>query len=307
MIRRARLALKQWLIKRLVEWMTPRLRFVAHNHSLWRHVERHGYHVTPVHFYQPIPNTQTLDATYRSESAMAGVDWNEAAQLQLLAEVFPRYAAEYQRLFSEFRGDRRFAGARLEFTGHDPQVYYCMLRHFQPRTVIEIGAGFSTMIAAKAARQIGGARVIAIEPHANIYLDALAGEIRHIRQPVQSLELGCFQQLDANDILFIDSSHVVKTGSDVCYLALEVLPSLKNGVIVHFHDIFLPSDYPRDWLTQRRLFWNEQYLVQAYLMHNHRARILFANSYMNQRHGKRMRQTFPESESSGGGSLWFQV
>ena len=299
--------MKQWLIKQLVKWMTPRLRFITHNPALWRYVESQGYHVTPVHFYQPIPDTQKLDETYRAESAMAGIEWHETAQLQLLSQSFPKYAAEYQEFFDAFRSDANFAGKRLEFMGHDPHIYHCMIRHFQPKVVIEVGGGFSTCVAANAARLNSDTRVIAVEPYPNDYLQSLAGEIQHVKQRAQAIELEFFDQLQANDILFIDSSHVVKTGSDVCYLVLEVLPRLSKGVIVHFHDIFLPFDYPREWLEQRHLFWNEQYLVQAFLMHNQRVRILLANSFMGKRHRALLEQTFPGSEGIGGGSLWLQV
>ena len=269
--------MKQLLIKHLVRWMAPRLRFIYHSPELWRYVESRGYHVTPVHFYQPIPDTRALDATYRPESAMAGIDWNEEAQLQLLRDALPLYAEEYQQFFGRFQAEGQFADKQLEFKGHDPAVYHGVIRHFMPRRIIEVGAGFSTLVAANAAALNGDTEVIAIEPYANDYLNALAADIRLIKRTVQAVELSFFDKLQKNDILFIDSSHIVKAGSDVCYLVLEVLPRLQKGVIVHFHDIFLPFEYPRVWLEDRRMFWNEQYLVQAFLIHNRRARILFAS------------------------------
>lgn len=298
--------MKSWLIRQLVRWMTPRLRFIYHNLELWRYVESRGYHVTPVHFYQPIPDTQSLDETYRPESAMAGIDWNESIQLQLLRETFPQYAGEYVQFYHAFRADGRFANRRLEFIGQDPFVYHCMIRHLKPASVVEVGAGFSTLVAANAARLNGNTSVTAIEPYPNEFL-AAASDVHIVQESVQNVKINFFTGLRANDILFIDSSHVVKTGSDVCFLVLEVLPRLGAGVAVHFHDIFLPYDYPQHWLQERRLFWNEQYLVQAYLIHNQRARILFANRYMKERHREALAQTLPECEGIGGGSLWFQV
>ena len=299
--------MKQWILKQLVKWMTPRLRFIYHNPELWRYVESKGYHVTPVHFYQPIPNTQALDETYRPESAMIGIDWNEDAQLRILRETLPLYASEYREFFERFQADGLFAGRRLEFIGHDPAVYHGLIRHFQPRRIVEVGGGFSTVVAANAAALNGDTDVYAIEPYANDYLDSLTGQIRLIKQVVQTVDSAFFDELQENDMLFIDSSHIVKTGSDVCYLVLEVLPRLRKGVIVHFHDIFLPFEYPRIWLEERRLFWNEQYLVQAFLIHNRRARILFANSFMANRQRALMERNLPASEGTGGGSLWLQV
>lgn len=299
--------MKQLLIKWLVKWMTPRLRFIYHNPELWRYVESRGFHVTPVHFYQPIPDTGALDETYRPASETIGIDWNEAAQLRLLAEVFPKYVAEYQRFFSDFVDDERFPGRKIEFRGHDPHVYHCIIRHYRPKRIVEVGGGFSTLVAANAARLNGDTSVIAIEPFENDYLNSIAGSIQHLDQPAQAIDFDFFDQLRENDILFIDGSHVVKTGSDVCFLVLEVLPRLRDGVIVHFHDIFLPFDYPRSWLEDRRVFWNEQYLVQAYLMHNNRSRILFANRYMAERRLALMQRYLPECDGIGGGSLWLQV
>ena len=299
--------MKTWIIKQLVRWMTPRLRFIWHDPDLWRYVEAQGYHVTPVHFYQPIPDTGTLDAVYRDRSAMVGIDWIESSQLELLCEVFPPYADEYRQFQSDFQADGRFSGRRLEFVGYDPYVYHCMIRRFQPEHIVEVGAGFSTLVAANAARLNDSTEITAIEPYPNNFLSSLAGEIQHVKRGAQDIEIEFFERLKENDILFIDSSHVVKTGSDVCYLILEVLPRLQSGVIVHFHDIFLPFDYPRHWLEKRRVFWNEQYLVQAWLVHNQRARILFANRYMSERHKDLLMKAFPSETRNGGGSLWVQV
>ena len=298
--------LKRTLIKALTRWMTPRLRFIYHNPEHWRHAEAHGWQLLPKHFYQPIPDTAELEKTYPRVSSMAGIDWNEAAQLRLAREVFPKYAAEYAQFHADFVNRESSKNLTLEFVGHDPYVYYCMLRHFQPRRVIEIGAGFSTLVACHAAARNKNTAVIAIEPYPGDWLREVENDIELLRQGAQETEMALFDSLEANDILFIDSSHVVKMGSDVCHLVLEVLPRLRSGVLAHFHDIFLPHDYPLDWLL-RRVFWSEQYLLQAYLIHNQRMRILFANHYMNARHGQLMRQTFPESDRVGGGSLWLQV
>lgn len=299
--------MKDWLIRQLVRWMTPRLRFIWHNPDHWRYVEAQGYHVTPVHFYQPIPDTSALDEHYRSEYSMAGIDWHEDKQLDLLRDIFPRYAEEYRTFHDSLQAEGRFAGRTPEFVGYDPYVYHCMIRHFQPKRIVEVGAGFSTLVAANALRLNGGARITAIEPYPNDDLAALAGEVEVLKRAAQAVELDFFQQLGNGDFLFIDSSHVVKTGSDVCYLVLEALPKLQRGVLVHFHDIFLPYDYPRHWLTDRRVFWNEQYLVQAWLMHNQRAVIRFANRYMSARHQDLLAEAFPHEQRRGGGSLWVQV
>ncbi|MCY4147146.1 MAG: class I SAM-dependent methyltransferase [Chloroflexi bacterium] len=299
--------MKNWLIGLLARWMTPRLRYIWHNPELWRDAQARGWHVTPVHFYHPIPDTGALDDVYRSTTGMAGIDWRENEQLQLLRDIFPRYAEEFRRFNDSLLSAAPFAAQKPEFVGYDPYVYHCMIRHFQPSRIVEVGAGYSTVVASHAARLNGDANITAIEPYPNAYLASIADKVQVVRQMAQAVDLDFFRQLENRDILFIDSSHVVKTGSDVCYLVLEALPILQSGVLVHFHDIFLPYDYPRHWLTDRRVFWNEQYLVQAWLAHNQRAKIRFANRFMAARHQDLLAKTFPHEERQGGGSLWVQV
>ncbi len=297
--------MKAWLIKQLARWMTPRLRFIYHNPELWRYAESRGWHVTPAHFYQPIPDTSKLRRRARSQTI--GVDWNETGQLELLRDIFPKYAAEHAAFYATLRGQHGFDESRLEFVGYDPYVYHCMIRHWRPRRILEVGAGFSTLVALNAARANGRGRVVAIEPFPGDALRAVQDELEILQQGAQETDMARFTSLEAGDILFIDSSHVAKAGSDVLFLVLEVLPRLRPGVIAHFHDIFLPWDYPLEWLTQRRLFWNEQYLLHAYLLHNQRARVLFASKYMAERHADLTRAAFPECERRGGGSLWLRL
>lgn len=299
--------MKSWLIERLVKWMTPRLRFIYHNPDLWRYVESQGYHVLPVHFYQPIPDSQTIDKSYRERSDMVGIDWNESEQVHLLTEVFPQFAEEYNQFDDVYTSDDRYYMQNSQFVAHDPHVYYCMIRYFQPEKVVEVGAGFSTLVASQAAQHNPSTSVIAIEPYPRDFIKNQVNGIQHIAQSAQDMDIAFFEELKPNDILFIDSSHVVKTGSDVVYLILEVLPRLQKGVIVHFHDIFLPFDYPMTWIKDRRLFWTEQYLVQAFLTHNHQTEILFANRYMVEYHKEKMKATFTKSKRIGGGSLWLRM
>jgi hypothetical protein len=123
---------------------------------------------------------------------------------------------------------------------------------------------------------------------------------------VQEVELELFQQLGAGDVLFIDSSHVVKTGGDVNYLYLEVLPRLRPGVVVHVHDIFLPGEYRKDWVTEEFRFWTEQYLLQAFLAFNSEFEVLLCNSYLGRYHRPALQNVFPKAPWWGGGSFWMQ-
>ena len=135
--------------------------------------------------------------------------------------------------------------------------------------------------------------LVSVEPYPRQFLkDGFPGLGRHITSKVQDLELSFFDQLQANDILFIDCSHVSRIGSDVQFLYLEVLPRLREGVVVHAHDIFLPYEYPREWVVQNRVFWNEQYLLQAFLSLNPEYEVLFSNYYMRRTYPEKMRVVF---------------
>ena len=155
----------------------------------------------------------------------------------------------------------------------------------------------------------GPAKLIAIEPHPSAALErGFPGLTRLIKAPVQSVPLAEFESLGDRDILFIDSSHVLKEGSDVQFEFLEIVPRLKKGTIVHFHDIFLPFPYPRSWVVDELRFWNEQYVLQALLAFNHSFEVLWAGSYMNHRHPEALRQAFSSYRpgETAPGSFWIR-
>ena len=277
--------------------------------QFFRLCEDAGVHVTPVHFYQPVPDLRALpESLWRGERPTPGIDWNEATQLKLLREEFPKFRNEYDAFPKAPTGDaKEFHLNNGMFDGTDALALYCMIRHFQPETVIEIGSGMSSLLTAKAARRNNNTQLICIEPYPNDVLKAgFPGLTRLIAQPVQSIGLEPFERLDQSDIVFIDSTHVVQIGGDVNYLFLEVLPLLRPGVIVHVHDIFLPAEYRRDWVLEELRFWTEQYLLQAFLISNSCYEVIFANSYLGLRHQAEMKATFPHSPWWGGASFWMR-
>lgn len=276
------------------------------SHRFFSFWERHGFHITPVHFYQPIPDTRELGPEHGStERELPGIDLQLPRQLELLRS-FSEFRAEYGDFSLEATSDPQ--NLHLEngmFEGTDALALYCMIRLFQPSRIIEVGAGYSTLVAQNAALRNGHTRVTSIEPFPPEWLNGLPGiEIK--RLPIQEMDLEFFETLDMNDILFVDSSHVVKTGGDVNFLILEVLPRLRPGVIVHFHDIFLPFEFPRHWIVEKHLFWTEQYLLQAFLTGNNDFEILLANALLGARHQDEMRRVFPRSNWWGGASFWIR-
>jgi hypothetical protein len=289
--------------------LLPRCLHSAKFRDIFRLWERHGFHVTPVHFYQPIPNTQSLPETlWNRPSELIGIDMNDAVQLDLLRNHFPKFRDEYDQFPAEETSEPgRFSLKNGLFDGTDALVAYCMIRHFQPRLIIEVGSGFSSLIAAEAMAKSEGSTLICIEPFPLDFLrKGFPGLRSLIEKKVEDIDTEFFSQLGSGDILFIDSSHTVRIGGDVNYLFLEVLPRLKPGVIVHVHDIFSPFDYRRDWVIDELRFWGEQYLLQAFLTFNSEFEVLMANAYLGHRYMEDLKATFPNSPWWGGGSFWMR-
>lgn len=295
-------------LSRFVEAVIPRC-LNATFPELFRRWERRGFHVTPVNFYQPIPETRSLPETlWNRLSELHGIDMNDAVQLDLLRNQFPRFRREYEQIPAEPTGEPgRFHCNNDLFGGADALVAYCMIRHFQPRLIIEVGSGFSSLIAAEAIAKNKNSALICIEPFPQDFLrQGFPGLRSLIEKKVEEIDLEFFSQLSCGDILFIDSSHTVKIRGDVNYLFLELLPRLKPGVIVHVHDIFFPFDYPRDWVMDELRFWSEQYLLQAFLSFNSEFEVLIANHYLAHYYLEDFKQTFPHSPSWSGVSFWMR-
>lgn len=257
----------------------------------WRHwrgdlfedAERRGFHVIPAHYYSPVPKVSTLSPSlWAQRESVPGVDLAVPAALDLLGELSRDFGAEFAAFPTAKLDDRRrFTLANIGFGPGDAEIYYSMLRRFQPARVIEIGCGNSTQVAALALaknREDHPGRTFdytCIEPFLPDYLrPAPEGVTRVIETGVQQTPLSLFDGLESGDFLFIDSTHVAAIGSDVLYEYLEILPRLKPGVIIHIHDIFLPLEYPERWAREQRFFWNEQYVLQAFLLHNEAYEVL---------------------------------
>jgi Methyltransferase domain len=278
-------------------------RYYSEFFKLWQET---GIHVTPVHFYQPVPDTRNLpDKLWQVPSQLPGIDINGPAQLEFLRHRFPQFREECNQ-FSSDNADA-FNLTNGHFDGLDALVAYCMVRYFKPRTIIEVGSGYSSLILARAAVRNGNAPLICIEPFPLEFLEKdFPGLQILIRRRVEEIDYDFFSQLEAGDILFLDSSHTVKMGGDVTYLFLEILPRLKPGVVVHVHDIFFPFDYPRDWVMNECRFWSEQYLLQSFLAFNNAFEILLCNNYLSTYYMAELQAAFPQLPSCGGGSFWMQ-
>jgi len=280
--------------------------------TLW---EDRGLHITPVHYYQPIPDTRTLPSDlWERTSSLEGVDLDVQSQLALLEEFRRNFEPEYSRFPMDPIAPQTFHLKNWSFAAVDAEILYCMIRHFKPSIVFEVGSGNSTLMAAQAVVQnsIEGhaCELISCDPHPSreLLLHGLPGLSRIVESRIENVPLTEFSRLKANDILFIDSSHNLRIGGDVQYEYLEILPRLRKGVFVHAHDIFLPEEYPFDYVMNRRLFWTEQYLLQAFLSFNDSFRVVWSARYLHIHHPHALRAAFEsyDSVTSWPVSFWMQ-
>lgn len=259
---------------------------------------RLGVQVVPDHYYSPVPNILELGRTldlWAKPSEMPGVRLDIEQQAANLRRICGPYQKEYEGNKTYREAVSRHFGPGYGYI--EAQCLHGVIRHYKPRRVIEVGSGVSTycMLAAlNANEQETGqtALLTAIEPHPADALKTL-GKIELKAQQVQTVPWDLFASLGAGDLLFIDSSHTVKPGGDVNFLILEVLPRLRPGVIVHFHDIYLPYDYPRDTL-QTFLHGMETALLHAFLINNSKARVVVCLSDLHYRRSEVLREVFPE-------------
>ena len=227
---------------------------------LFAEAEKAGVHIKRPHFYSPVPTVSELDRGLFGETHSAGIRWNDEGALELLGKL-SEFAGEFKQVVKS----GGWSPDNPAFSHYDSIVYYCMIRHLRPARIIEVGAGYSTQLARLAAAETG-TEITCVEPHPG---EAVRGlDVRLLERRVQDVDMSEFESLRSGDVLFIDSSHVSKIGSDVNHLFLKVLPRLAGGVNVHLHDIMIPKTYPEDWIVDLGLFWNEQYLLHAFLAHN---------------------------------------
>jgi hypothetical protein len=277
--------------------------------------QRHGYHLTPNHFYSPIPDTTTLpEATWEHSSELVGIDMREAEQVALLQALTEKYGTELDTLPLDESSPGTFFLHNRNFESLDAKLYYALIRHFRPARIMEIGSGWSSMLALQAleanTREGSSGTLVAYDPFPRDFLLDAARDAQRfelVASPVQDVPVRQFTELGENDVLFIDSTHVCRTGSDVAYELLEILPRLPVGVLVHLHDIFLPYDYPREWVVEQHQFWNEQYVLQAFLCLNHHFEVVWGSSYMIRRHGDLLASSVrPFEPHRGNGSFWLR-
>jgi predicted O-methyltransferase YrrM len=268
----------------------------------------------PGHFYSPIP---CLDEIRRDESQIfrsnprniLGIELYESEQLNLLDqcvaynEEMPFQAQKIESL--------RYYFENPSYSYCDAILLHCMIRYLKPKRIIEVGSGFSSCVTLDTNELFFGGSIMTtfIEPYPELFMSLVKemdkNKIKMIPFRLQDVAISEFEALQANDILFIDSTHVSKINSDVNRIFFDILPRLSSGVHIHFHDIFFPFEYPKDWIYEGRA-WNEAYILRAFLQYNSAFRIVLMNTFMEHFHEPFFQEKMPLCLKNTGGSIWIR-
>lgn len=247
------------------------------------------------HYYEPQFDNRETKQPFSQDRTLPGLDWNIAEQHKVLATFL--FSQELAHLPQEKPDTLDFHLNNDTFESGDAEYWYQLIRSIKPRKIFEIGSGNSTLMAIKAIRRNReqdpnyNCKHICIEPYEMSWLEDT--DVSVVRQKIEDLDIEFFSELEENDILFIDSSHIIRPQGDVLFEYLELLPTLNKGVIVHVHDIFSPKNYPKEWLKDEVKFWNEQYLLEAFLSHNSSWKIIGALNYLHHNHYEKLKSVAP--------------
>jgi hypothetical protein len=275
--------------------------------------ERIGFDTAPRDFYSPIPDLRHMpDAAWREPTGLGGIDLDLEGQFSFLEGDLAPFLSEFRPPLQADRDSTEFFLQNASYEAVDAETLYSMVRFFRPKRIVELGSGRSTQVIALArSRNLeddiqSTHRVVDPYP-TEMTKGGAAGAFDLDQVSVTDVPVTAFEVLEEDDILFVDTTHTVKFGSDVNYIVLEILPTLKPGVVVHFHDIFLPWPYPREWLTRSRRFWAEQYLLQAFLAFNDSFKPLLATHALSREQAGRLGNAIPSfNETVHPGAFWLR-
>jgi hypothetical protein len=292
--------------------MSIRSGFIAWKQGIMR--DLYGSQYKPRHFYSTIPAVEDYEHRLdellsKNSDSLSGIDLNFAVQKQFLEDALNFYK---EAPFPQEKTDGSFYYYKnIYFVSPDAISLYLVIRNFRPKRIIEVGSGFSSAVIIDTNEKFfdGAIKATFVEP----FPDRLNWFLSKTKNPnytllekkVQEVDWDVFSQLEENDLLLIDSSHVSKLGSDVNYLFFNILPKLKKGVIVHIHDVMYPFEYPEAWVIEKR-FWNEAYLLRSFLTNNETFELLLFNSFMTVHHKDWLQKNMPILGNAEGGSIYMK-
>jgi hypothetical protein len=270
--------------------------------------------VPPGHYYSPIPSLEEIklkeERVFQDiPKELIGINLNESRQISLFQEFIQYY--KDLPFDAHKKEDLRYFFDNPAYSYSDAIFLYCMIRHAQPKKVIEVGSGYSSCVTLDVNELYFNEKISCtfIEPYPELLLSLIKDrdkdKVEIISTNIQDVKLDRFLELSAGDILFIDSTHVSKVNSDVNYILFEILPNLSSGVYIHFHDIFYPFEYPKDWIYEGRS-WNEDYILRSFLMYNNQFEIVLFNTFLEYFHEDMFIAEMPLCMENKGGSLWIK-
>lgn len=242
-------------------------------------------------YYEPRFKFDNIKKSFRDDRNLPGINMNIKEQLEILSKF--DYNSELLKIPLEKQDDLEFYFNNGFFEAGDAEYLYNIIRLFKPKNIIEIGSGYSTLMAINAIKENSFrdnsyfCNHICIEPYEKHYLLQTKSN-QLLKEKVEDVNIDIFLKLQCNDILFIDSSHIIRPQGDVLLEYLEILPILRSGVLVHIHDIFTPKDYIDDWILKQVRFWNEQYLLEAFLTMNDKYRVIGALNFLKYNYRKEL-------------------
>jgi Methyltransferase domain len=261
------------------------------------------------HYYEPLFDYRKVLSSHDKIGSSLSLD----AKKQMIFLKQLNYADELGMIPDHSESATEYYYRNGSFGSGDADLYYSIVRQTKPNKILEVGSGFSTRVALKAVQKNKEKNadycclITCIEPYEMPWLEEL--DVKLIRKKVEEIDLTIFNLLDENDILFIDSSHMIRPGGDVLFLILRILPKLKKGVLIHFHDIFTPAEYPIGWLKDEFRMWNEQYLLEALLLNNNSFEVIAALNFLNKNYRREVANIFPalaKEVEREPGSFWIR-
>jgi predicted O-methyltransferase YrrM len=300
------------MIKKIIVDFLDKLPYVK---GLRRDLNSYEKWGLPGHFYNPIPDINEVKQyeqslfQFHAPHTLKDIDFNENEQFHFVQNIVSVY--KELPFTNTKQNNTLYYFDNPNFSYSDAIFLYSMIRVAKPKRIIEIGSGFSSCVTLDTNRLFfdNSIKCTFIEPYPSL-LEKLVSNYNHkvqiISQKVQDVDKELFTSLQENDILFVDSSHVMKTGSDLQHILFNVIPLLNKGVYIHFHDIFYPFEYPKDWVFKENRAWNELYVLRAFLMNNKDYKMVIFPNFLIHHHHDWFASEMPLCLKNTGGSIWLQ-
>lgn len=294
--------------KKIAEFIVLAQQLIWAPVSVRKKIQAAGFNLVPSNFYSCVPSIDDIITSFEGDAKPVYLKAFDDSVLTGFFEAIEPYAAEFSPANNgDEKSATEFFWNNSQFRGVDPMVYFSVIRHRKPRRIVEIGGGFSTLIADAAIKLNGFGELVCIEPYPREFLRNIPS-VQLVEEKIQAISSSRFAGLmDGADILFIDSTHTVKIGSDCLYIYLILLPSLKGPLLFHAHDVLLPFGMPREWALDQQIYWTEQYLLYAYLLDNPRTTIRFSSAYHNHFHVPALQRFMQGKATIGGASIWVEL